>query len=233
MKISIVSHYYNSPGFIFPFLDMLRALSVSYPGVVDSVLVDDHSHELVDPDHFRGIENLRVFRIDEDVAWNMPGARNIGVKEALCEKILLLDADHVVGPESFSKLLSDAEQLKRGQIGQFRRKKRTGSSPEEWVDVPSHINSFLIHKSDFLAVGGYDESFSGNYGHEDKFFKVCCRRHEIREIQLNTPLLAQGHHTPKLDRDKSINRAILDKYLSGNVNVSQKSLSYHWHKIYP
>lgn len=231
MRLSIVSHYYGNAAAVELMLSSFRGLAAAKPGAFDFVLVDDHSHESISPQSFEGVEGLRVFRIVEDVRWNMPAARNIGVHEARCEKILLMDIDHIIDPSSADTLLSDAEKLKPGQIGSFRRMKK---SERVWMEVDPHINSFMIHKADFLAVGGYEEQFSGNYGHEDKFFKVCCRRNGIDEsIVLDTVFFVRGARTPHLDRDKSVNTEILNLLLESKVTKAQKTMAYNWTALFP
>ncbi|MEH3144328.1 MAG: glycosyltransferase family A protein [Methylobacterium frigidaeris] len=233
MKLSIVSHFYNNEESVSKAVESYREMSRLHPETFDFVLVDDHSHDAIDANLFSDVENLRVFRIIEDVAWNMPAARNIGVQEAFCDKIVLMDIDHLVDPTQIGNLLSDAERLKVGQIGQFRRRKRVKNSDHEWIEIASHINSFMIHKSDFIRVGGYEENFSGNYGHEDKFFKVCCRRCNMTEIAFDTTLLVQGRATQQLDRDKSVNTTKLENLLRNQTWRAERYLTYKWEMIHP
>jgi hypothetical protein len=230
MKLSIVSHYYGNAPAVEKVLSSFRAMATDRPGSFDFVLIDDHSHEPINPILFEGVEGLRVFRIVEDVRWNMPAARNIGVREALCEKILLMDIDHIIEPSDVDVLLTDAESLPQGAIGSFRRMKKTDGA---WREVEPHINSFMIHKADFLAVGGYEEQFSGNYGHEDKFFKICCKRNGLTRVMLSTVLFVRGSSTPDLDRDKSANTVILDRLLESKATKAQKTMAYSWTALYP
>lgn len=230
MKLSIVSHYYGNAPAVELMLSSFRGLAAARPGAFDFVLVDDHSHEPIDTKRFEGIEGLRVFCIVEDVRWNMPAARNIGVHEALCGKILLMDIDHIVDPSLVDVLLDDAEGLSPGEIGSFPRMKRANGG---WKQVDPHINSFMLHKSDFLAMGGYEEQFSGNYGHEDKFFKVCSRRHGLVSTMLKTVLFVRGSATPELDRDKSVNTVILNRLLDSKASKAQKTMTYNWERIFP
>ena len=230
MRLSVVSHFYNNASAVEAMLASFRNMSRVSPGAFDFILVDDHSHEAVDPTLFEGIENLRVFRIVEDVAWNMPAARNIGVYEARCEKILLMDIDHVVDPTQVDNLLSDADRLGIGKLGYFKRKKRVNDGLTE---LASHINSFIIHGSDFLKSGGYEEDFSGHYGHEDKFFRICCRRNGIKEVPLETTLIVKDSATRNLDRDKSFNTVILNRLIEEGATKPTKYMTCQWVPTFP
>ncbi|WP_082463915.1 glycosyltransferase [Sphingomonas sp. Leaf17] len=231
MLISIVSHYYNNQRSIEGMLESFQRLDSAYPNYFDFILVDDHSSEKIDNSIFEGIKNLRVFRIVEDIAWNMPAARNIGVKEAKSDKILLIDVDHTIKGEDIDSFVEDAGNLKRGEVARF---KRFRLSPEkEWYEIKSHINSFMIHKADFDEIGGYDEQFSGRYGGEDSFFKFCCERHNFKDIVVDTPLYVSGKSTAGLDRDNSENRKIYLSLVERNIGKPQKTMLCSWDQIYP
>lgn len=202
-----------------------------FPDEFDFVLVDDHSHEPVPLSVFENVRNLRVFRIVEDVAWNMPAARNIGVAEALCEKIVILDIDHGFASRDARSLLLDAEGLASGELGHFPRMKMDKSG--QWVEIDHHINSFLICKSDFIRIGGYDESFSGHYGCEDKFFQACCRRNGITRKLMSTRTFVVGGSTRNLDRDKSVNLAILERLMKKLIPKAERFMTYKWESIFP
>jgi hypothetical protein len=83
-------------------------------------------------------------------------------------------------------------------------------------------------------VGGYDERFSGNYGQDDKFFKVCCRLHEIKDVSLNARLYNKsGTSTRSLDRDASVNRALVERLVAEGVSSSEKYLSFQYEQLLP
>lgn len=233
MPLSIISHYYNNSASVEKAVAAYREISRLHPEMFEFVLIDDHSHEPISQDLFEGIPSLRVFRILEDVAWNMPAARNIGVSEARFNKLLIMDIDHMVDLSRFDLFLSDVEALKIGEIARFRRKRRSLTNQNEWIEIRSHMNSFLIHKSDFVDVGGYEEEFSGHYGQEDKFFTACCRKNGIAEVMLDSYLVLQGKATSNLVRDKTVNADKLDSILKEKTFRASKYLTYKWTQIYP
>jgi hypothetical protein len=160
----------------------------------------------------------------------MPAARNIGVHEARCEKIVLLDIDHGFRSDDTQSLMLDAERLAPSEIGHFPRMKKEGG---EWIEIRPHINSFLICKSDYMRIGGYEESFSGHYGCEDKFFQVCCRKNGIRHKLMSTHTFVVAGATQNLDRDKSVNQAVLDRLMENPLPRAEKFMTYGWERVYP
>ena len=230
MKLSIVSHYYNNLPAVRRVISSFADMERRHPGQFDFVLVDDHSSDLVPEDEFAKVQNLRVFRIREDVAWNMPAARNIGVFEAACDKILLIDVDHIVNPEHTTELLALAERMSELDKYVFRRFATSGTDRQE---VRYHLNSFLMTKAGFEKAGGFEELFSGHYGCEDKYFAVCCRskgmiEKKTTEVEL---LVERGLHTPHLNRDKTLNLEILNSLMSEGHFRAKKVLAYPYDRV--
>ena len=214
MSISIVANFYNNPDAVALFLEGFREACKEAPGLLELVLVDDHSEEILGEDIFAATPNLRVFRIAEDIPWNQGGARNIGALEARNRVILFMDIDHHLDTEQVPGLLADASALKLGErITPPRRRKSRGD--EIWEELKPNINCFMINRQDFFMVGGYDEIFSGHYGQEDKFFFRCCRRKGIVDRLGNFTLTyLTGRSTKVLSRDKSHNDLVLETMMA-------------------
>jgi glycosyltransferase involved in cell wall biosynthesis len=214
MSISIVANYYNNPEAVKLFLEGYKQACEQAPGLLELVLVDDHSHEVMGQVIFEAVPDLRVFRIVEDIAWNQGGARNIGAIEARNRVILFMDIDHTISAEEIPALLADASALELGQrVTPPRCRKSQGDEIGE--ELKPNINCFMIHRQDFFMVGGYDEIFSGHYGQEDKFFFRCCRRKGIVDLPGNFTLTyLTGRSTKVLSRDKSHNNLVLETMMA-------------------
>lgn len=210
MSVSIVVNYYNNERALKGLIDNYRALSAARPEFFELLLVDDASPQPVDPICFEGVPNLRVFRLKEDVQWNMPAARNIGALEARNRLILFNDVDHLLEVDELERFVADCEGLPLGKRLTPHRKRPQGVVVEEDPLKPN-INCFLIHRQDFFRAGGYEEMFSGHYGQEDKFFRYCCRWNGVEDDWATFRLSAvRGGSTKGLDRDTSHNKPILD-----------------------
>src|SRR5690606_35034604 len=121
-----------------------------YPsGILDRihfVIVDDGSpipYDIPDVDL-----NLTWLKITEDIPWNNPGARNLGVTYAKSDKIVLTDIDHEFPIETLQHM------LERGECGRFFFKFRRlyqGAFLKH-----SHPNIFLMSRGRFMRLWGYD-----------------------------------------------------------------------------
>lgn len=123
------------------------------------IFVDDHSPSEIKIDSDK--INYTLVRIKDDIKWNQPGARNLGVFLAKSSKLILTDLDHVFPERLLQHLLK--RKTPYSTIYRFRREKNNRK-------VGSHPNTFFCTKALFYRSLGVDEEFSGNYGYDDVYF---------------------------------------------------------------
>ena len=156
------------------------------------------------------------YRIDTDIQWNQPGAKNLGFQEA-DGWIVCADIDHLVTRENQDSILK--MKKKKGTIYYLGRE-----------DTDS-INLFLIHKEDFEKIGGYDEDFSGNYGYDDVEFLWRCQKNlnivERRDVKAK---VFAEESSSKMERDVEMNKELL-KYKRHNEKNEGARIRFKWHKI--
>src|SRR5690606_22252207 len=78
-------------------------------------------------------------------------------------------------------------------------------------------NIYMARVGDFISGGGYNESFCGNYGYEDKELmhrlKINGFKETISEVMVRTnPFL----HTKKLNRDLTVNKKLYLELIKSN-----------------
>jgi hypothetical protein len=135
------------------------------------VVIDDGSQ--VDParPHLQGHRHLdlRLFRIREDIAWNIPGARNLAATVATTPWILIGDMDTVVTAETFEGILPLC-LAGPGTLHMFNRK---CTHMEDKLHLAGRISpgSMLYHRADFWRQGGYHEDMRGVYGLNDGLYR--------------------------------------------------------------
>jgi glycosyltransferase involved in cell wall biosynthesis len=230
MSITIAINYYNNITSLKRVLDCFREISSELPGFFEFVIVDDHSPSVPDLGLFDGIPNFRLYRVLDDVAWNMPGARNVCALEARSKHILFMDIDHLIEKSELGKLVRDSEMLGKGT--RLTPSRTLASGPNAGDQVKPNINCFLIHRSDFFRAGGYEEDFSGSYGQEDKYFKYCCKWNGILDQKANFSLsVVPGASTKLLDRDKSKNEKLLDELINTKIIKAKNAFRYSYDRI--
>ncbi len=173
------------------------------------VIIVDDCH----PDALEKIDGVDIYRIEDDIKWNQPGAKNLGfhVSDGW---IVCADIDHLVTKENVEELI--------------RMEKEKGAVYFLGREDNNSWNIFLIHKEDFEKVGGYDEDFSGNYGFDDiHFLKKCqafLKAEERRDIKVK---VFAEESSSKLDRDWVLNKLLYEK--KGLEKTPR--IRFKWHKL--
>lgn len=155
------------------------------PHNVELIIMDDGSNPPL-----RGCTccnyKLKIIATHDTRPWSQPCARNAGAKVAKGEYLLMTDIDHVLSKESvYAALDFDGDKMmfprKWGILditGCLDRNlevlARYGLSlalyDKRGLSAGSHPNTFVMRKSIFEELGGYDESYCGKYGGDDVDF---------------------------------------------------------------
>jgi len=248
--LTIVMAVYGQPLMLKKQLEAIR----SWPGEVRNhvtvVIVDDCGNPPVAVGDIAAfadslLHEAKLLRIEKDIPWNQMGARNLGmhVSRGHC---LMIDPDMVFDGEIIMRMRQAAAKLRRGHVLKYGLKHVSNSKHP--IDMSSP-NTFLLHRDDFFAVGGYDEDFAGHKGWSD-----CCLQDVLRahyKIEERPDLFANFHGTASipdamvmtLDRSVKHNRAIRLKKVAqvkacGGWKKWVKlhkgpNLRFEWKQLYP
>ena len=166
--ISIIVSYYNNPDGLLAQARVLSLYPQKFREHVEFIVVDDGSIEKPARDFkqkFLDILNqpwdVVFIELTEDIGFNSGGAKHTGVIHARHGRVLLIDMDCWVFPNSCYNFLHQKLNSK-----QFMCNFSAAFNIDPHIGF-IHPNIYFIHKDDFLAIGGYDENFSGKYGCED------------------------------------------------------------------
>ena len=175
------------------------------------VIVDDCSEKPLE-----AREGLDIYRIENSIEWNQPGARNLGFQESE-GWIVCADIDHLVTRDNIDELLK--MEKKKGTIYYLGRE-----DTDSW-------NIFLMHKDAFEKLKGYDENFCGHYGYDDiDFLWRCYANLSVklkREIKAKVFAEESSSH---LKRDGARNEERL--FNKGNKNTNNgRRIRFKWHKL--
>lgn len=175
------------------------------------VIIDDCS-----PEPLQAPPGVDCYRIDTNIPWNQPGARNLGFQESE-GWIVCADIDHLITKENVEDILKLKKE--KGTIYYLGRE-----DSDSW-------NVYLIHKDDFEKIGGYDEDFSGHYGYDDILFLDMCFKNlkvvEKRDIKVK---VFAKESSSKLERDYDFNAELLkmSRHLDKNEHPR---IRFKWKKL--
>lgn len=221
--LTLITHVYNAQGPVDQQLALWRQFAPDLLARLSFLVIDDHSDEALKVD--KGPLDLRLLRVDDDIAWNMPGCRNLAATVAETPWMLYFDVDNVVSEASLRKIVNALPGLDTNRLHVFRR-------VEGGVDVEPHINSFLITRQGFFRAGGYDEDFSGHYGFEDVLFRMMWRKHVGTEVLLTDIAFEQlRFRTAGLDRDTARNQALIQARAAAGMPKPKGMLRFGWGEV--
>jgi hypothetical protein len=222
-ELSIITHIYNAQEGVAHQVALWKTLNPSLLQRLEFIVIDDHSDQPIQVD--RGPLNLRQFRVDSDIDWNMPGCRNLGAIQACSPWLLYFDVDNVAPGDQLEKLVLGLQGLDPTRLCVFRR-------VHDGREVEPHINSFLISRKGFFRAGGYDEDFAGHYGYEDVLFRNLWRKHVGGETLIQDVVFQQmGWRTNDLNRDTTRNQALIQYKAALGMPRPQNLLRFAWHEV--
>lgn len=240
--VTLVLPYYENPNMLF--LHLMEW--ANYPQEVQSrvrfIVTDDGSptqpaapvaEDFKLPPWLK--ENLRIYRIKQDIPWNQDGARNLAMKHAETSWAFMTDMDHLLPASQIAPLLS-LDGVPRHMYMPVQHL-TDGSS----LGRP-HPNSFLLRVSDFWSMGGYDEDFAGWYG-SDGNFRRCARAAGLLEKATSTfhtivyrPRDCFDANTKAFGRKGSafhvINNRELFRKARGPAYKATKPLRFEWERVF-
>ena len=227
--ISFVLSYFNQTETLRNHIHVWR----SYDNLLDKVefiIVDDCSeYDAVSVLKTENTDtlNIQVYRIIDDIKFNIGGARNIGVSMTNNDWIIILDMDIIVTYESLKHMFQLIENDIQNVCYKFKRyidiEKQTQDVQKRYSKKKNSVHPAvcLIRKNDyFQKVGGCDEDIVGKYGGTDEIFFHRIQMAKINIIVDSKVLLevdASGECCPSMIKQKD--------YARNDINFIQKCKS--------
>lgn len=169
--LTVIFPYYMNPEMLKKQFEVFNSYSKAARRILQLIVVDDGSpigtraEEILDDLQPNGFD-FRLYRILTDLRWNWLQCRNLGAKEAVKDWLLLTDIDHIIPVETMEKLATT--DFDHRSFYTFARKNYTDKSPYH-----PHPNSYLMTRKRYWRIGGYDETFAGNYGTDGMWRRRC------------------------------------------------------------
>jgi glycosyltransferase involved in cell wall biosynthesis len=190
------------------------------------IVVDDGSTPPLKFNINPSITNIHL-RVTNDIRWNQPGAKNLAMKFVPTDWAFITDADFLLSRETVLSLLEFTPE--EGAFYQFNR-----FNNDQFCHP--HPNTFLLRKSDFFSVDGYDEDFCGNYGFDDLFFvEKMVRNYQLKVHDGIVLRNDTGFQTPDVIRNHQKNKKLFKKkrqQLLKNRYQPSGMIRFHWEIVH-
>lgn len=184
-NITYMLLYYNAHKHLAHQVKAWKNFSKAALDQIQFVIVDDGStlgHTAADlfaanREFVKGLDIL-VYKIDQDLAWNIGGARNLGFWMANTPWVFMNDADIEVRPDTMDFV---TELVKQGPppVNLGNGTKTNSLEPvylyfKRWREAgfKNHPAVMLIQRKHYWMLGGCDEDFVGHYGQTDPHFRL-------------------------------------------------------------
>jgi hypothetical protein len=216
---TLVMAYYDNPSMLQHHIRTWLGFDEALRQALHVIIVDDgsprwHAKEVCDGiraknlGHDDGLASFQLWRMGVDVRWNQDACRNVGVREALTQWVVLTDMDHVVPAETWEYLM--CHPLDPRHIYTFAR-----VTAPDLVPYRPHLNSWAITTDKYWQVGGYDEALAGNYGTDGDFNRRARRTAAIVDLKQwlvrYTRGLVRDANTTTLERKTVEDRLRIDR----------------------
>lgn len=166
----LIYPYYNNPTMLEHQVENWSRFEGDLRAAIRIVVIDDHSSKPALPIMEKCKAPCMVYRLNQRIPWNMHQCRNIGAKVASKEDMwyFMSDIDIMLTPEMAYTMLT--KELDKGKHYTFER-----TFAPDFKDRKTHLNSFLVRKSAFWQVNGYDLDLTpvggGGYGGDNQFLR--------------------------------------------------------------
>lgn len=183
--------------------------------------------------------NLSIFRIEDDLRYNTPGALNLGLITAQTPWSLIMDSDCLFEPDEMHKIMSLTPQP--GWDYKFPRKRITKN--KHWaLNIRYLPCTILMHKDMFLDVNGFDEDFTGQWSDGYAFFDThfdhkvkaagyhCGLVHWVTATEYMDDFV--GNRIERSKNHENINRKLMYDKLSGTKSLNNHILRFSWKRVF-
>lgn len=220
----VVPVYMNNEKYLQEMLDYYSVMPAEVKALFRIILIDDCSPVAVRAKR-NGLD-IQIYRVLDDIPWNIPGARNLGVMCSDTERFILLDLDHYLPQETLIAL--SRVKLRDKDILLFKRYK-------DGREFRVHVGTFFMKKTLFLALYGCDEDFAGYYG-SDGHLHACMADYHCNlilcDLILCTDTAIDGSRQHDLVREREHNKKIMQRKNKSPLKLhSKKMLRFKWVKV--
>jgi hypothetical protein len=208
---------------------------------INVVLIDDCSTPTLESHYPKDNElnfNLKIYRIKDDLKYNLPGAWNLAFHVANTDWVWAVDSDKHYTKENLLKVLElDVEDDRRYQFKQQRHTNLDKLRHDKWDS-----GTWLIRKEHWAAIDGFDEELTGarskSRGYWDPDFNrrlnAVVKKTGIRSINVEEYMPDYFGHSdrPHVGWYNKINRRRYAAKKRGTIDHPTEMLRFEWEQVY-
>jgi len=169
-KITINLSFYNQHDYLIEHIEGWKSWSKEIRDQYSFCIIDDCS-KVPAMETLKDIDmsdiDVHVYRVKEDLKWNIAGVRNLSAQECQTEWMMILDMDCFV-PEDTAAGMLQLAGVDAPNAYKFVR--RVQSNPNHQKHGDPHPAVCIIRKEDYWNVGGCEEDLVGRHGCTDPSF---------------------------------------------------------------
>ena len=222
-EITLSLSYYNDFEHLHQHLEQWKA----YKDKIEFQIIDDGSKEKlvdkIDIDLFLEL-NISIYRINQDIKWNIPGVRNLGAAACSTKWILFCDMDQYFHERDINKIINkiNTKQIDDNKYYSFSRSGRERTA-----------GTLMMTKDNFWKCGAYDEDLRGNYGYNDPLLRKQLEAIDVQEETLIDVYCQQFNADCLLDRKgMEKNKRKMHRKIKKLPKKEIKILDFNWEKSF-
>jgi hypothetical protein len=228
-KLTIVTPYYENPTMLRMQLKFWSGYSSIVQDKILIILIDDGSPRNPAKDALtrNPLPNceIQLYRIEQNIPWNYPGARNLGFHVAPDGWIYSSDMDHVLPWHSVKVLFSTL--LKKPRY--YMPERRNVDKERRLSPLKRHSESYIMTRETFWKAGGYNEDYSGMYFKAPTDFRVRLNRvasgvllDDVIQYHFGNDVISDSQTTDFEKRAYAVPK---------NKRSNQQYLRFDWHRV--
>lgn len=225
-RLTLGTTYYNCPELIESFLE-------NHKEHFDEIIIVDDGSNIPAEKFIKDRKKIKLYRVPIDYGFNSHGCRNLIMKEASNDWVVLLDIDRQFLDTEFAVNTFRTKKLNKNTLYLFEM----FGNQDSLKNLHCSVNDFLIHKEHFWSAGGYDEELIGSrtgdrqyrkqlehFGNEKMLYGIQAKFTRKASIKLN---ICSPNDK---ESDKKTNNLIKHRMI--NPEPNKKTLTFEWYKVF-
>lgn len=172
-------------------------------------------------------KRIRYIYVPEKGVWNLPRARNVGIRNSFGELVFCIDGDMKLDPDVLEKVYLDFEKRekdgKQRVLYQIPRREILKNGEIKLYSAGPFPGDFqATHRDNWFKVRGFDERMTG-YGYEDGDLVIRMKRAGVPQYWMSSEIKTYHQYHPQ-----SAAEEVYVNMVKSLLNFSYKANDLNW-----